>query len=610
MITACKAVEAAVQGGDHAVMLIPYDAAPAFDPALQVHAPGVLPLVWVGLYGERHDVQAGEAGLGAGPFTLGAWRVTADEAAHAEAVQRIRQYIGAGDAYQVNFTFPVQADFAGDPAGLYQDMCRGQGSAALCAYLDFGDVAVLSASPELFFSFDETGRIRTRPMKGTRRRGLWTAEDDQLRESLEASLKDRAENLMIVDLLRNDLGRIAESGSVDVTALWDVEQYDTVWQMTSTIMGQVRRDVGLHALLAALFPCGSVTGAPKVRASEIIAELEIGPRGAYTGTIGYISPSASNGHSACPPKQDGRALSGMEAVFNVAIRTVVVDREAGLATAGVGGGITWDSEAASEYQECLDKVRFLPRAEIGSGLAIADEGCHDIKGAEGGSQDFGLFETLLFEADMGYYLLERHLRRLTGSARYFGFACNETHVRGQLARAVGDRQGNQRVRLSLARDGSVSLAVADIGDDITAMTVILCSRRVNREDIFLYHKTTRRVVYDNALTQARSAGADEAILCNDRGELTECTIGNIVVEQAGRRVTPSLSCGLLPGTLRQELLDTGRIEEDVLTVAELYAADAVYLINSVRRWIRLEVLPAPAPTHMNQSPKERVACIR
>jgi para-aminobenzoate synthetase/4-amino-4-deoxychorismate lyase len=584
MASAFEQVESAVHAGAHAVVVIPYEAASAFDASLDTHAvTGPLPTGWFGLYGERQPIVAGEAGPDAGSFSIDPWQPRLDEIAHAGAVDTIRDYIGAGDVYQVNFTFPVEATFGGDAAGLYRDLCRGQGSAAFCAYLDYGDAAVLSVSPELFFALDADGRIRTRPMKGTGRRGRWSAEDEALREALSASAKDRAENLMIVDLLRSDLGRVAASGSVDVTSLWDVEPYDTVWQMTSAISAQARPEVGLFDLFAALFPCGSVTGAPKVRAAQIIRELEADSRGAYTGTIGYISP--------CPARGE-RRLTGMQAVFSVAIRTVIVDRRAHRATAGVGGGITWDSETAPEYAECQDKVRFLrnPRSLRGDGPA----------------GDFDLFETLLFEPATGYYLVERHLRRLTGSARYFGFAWDEEDVRGRLAAVAARLECTTRVRLSLARDGSVATQTFTVNRAPSSMTAVLSAGSVDPEDVFLYHKTTRRAVYTEALALAGDAGAEEVILRNRGGQLTECAVGNLVVERTGRRVTPPLECGLLPGTFREELLETGRIEEGVLTAADLRDADAAYLINSVRRWVRLEV--RLAEDGVTESPQERVSC--
>ncbi|MEE2831805.1 MAG: aminodeoxychorismate synthase component I [Candidatus Latescibacterota bacterium] len=582
MAAAFDQVEDVVHGGDHVVVVIPYEAASAFDVALDCHRlAGSLPMAWFGLYEERHEIMPGEAGPAAGSFSTAAWQPRLDAAGHARPVGTIRDYVGAGHVYQVNFTFPVDAAFAGDPAALYRAMCRAQGGAAFCAYADFGEVAVLSASPELFFTLDAVGRIRTRPMKGTRQRGRWSAQDEARREALAKSAKDRAENLMIVDLLRSDLGRVAVAGSIEVTSLWDVEPYDTVWQMTSTINGQSRPEVGLFDLFAALFPCGSVTGAPKVRASQIIRELEAGPRGVYTGSIGFVSPCEA---------RDERRLSGLEAAFNVAIRTVIVDRRAGGATVGVGGGITWDSEATAEYAECRDKISFLrnPRSE-------------------GDAQDdFELFETLLFESGSGYYLVERHLRRLTGSARYFGFGLDEQDVRRRLESVAAGLQVTKRVRLSLARDGTVATETVDVRPGPASLTAVRSAGSVDPEDVFLYHKTTRRAVYTDALAQATDAGADEVILRNRRDELTECAVGNLVVERDRRLITPPLECGLLPGTFRQELLDTGRIEEGVLTAGDLCDADAVYLINSVRRWVRLEVRP-PADG-VNESTQERISC--
>ena len=589
MQLAFQRVEAAVSGGTHAVAIIPYEAASAFDRALAVHTAagnGSLDcLAWFGLYAERHEITPGETARDEGRFTLGGWESHLDSHSHADAVRVIRDYLGAGDVYQVNMTFPMAADFEGDPAALYHMMCRRQGNAGFCAYADFGDRAILSASPELFFSLDGEGRVRTRPMKGTRRRGLWSVQDEVMREALRASEKDRSENLMIVDLLRNDLGRVSEPGSVKVESLWDVERYDTVWQMTSTITARARRDAGLHDLFCALFPCGSVTGAPKVRATQVIREMEPVPRGAYTGCIGFVSPSTARGD---------RRLSGMEATFNVAIRTVIVERETGTATAGVGGGITWDSEPAAEYAECLDKAQFL-RGSSSQNLASDPE--------------FDLFETLLFEPESGYYLVQRHLLRMAGSARYFGFVCDEEVWRHRLDSVATRLEQTSRVRLSLSADGSVRVAAADMSPAPAAMSAVLAAHPIDTEDVFLYHKTTRRAVYESALAGRGTDEVDppdEVILYNDRGELTECTIGNIVLEVAGRRLTPPVGSGLPPGTFREELLESGQIEEAIVHQDDLAGADAVYMINSLRRWVRLD--PGHAKIEANESMEERESC--
>lgn len=367
---AVAAAEEAVRRGLHVVAALAYEAAPAFDSALAVRAGDGLPPAWFGFYRSRRAVEAGAPLTAvAGDFELGPWTPALSRSQHGAAVARIRDYIAAGDVYQVNLTFPLGAAFAGDASALYRRLCRAQGNAAFCAFLDLGPVALLSTSPELFVALDGDGAVMTRPMKGTRRRGRWRSEDEALARQLAASDKERAENAMIVDLLRSDLGRVAAHGTVRVADLWRVEAYDTVWQLTSTVECRLRPEVGLAELLSALFPCGSVTGAPKVRACQVIAQLEVAGRGAYTGAIGFLSPVDASAASGC-----GR-LAGVEARLSVAIRTVAVDRAAGRATAGVGGGITWDSDAGAEYEECLDKARFLELVRGGvSALPQAERG--------------------------------------------------------------------------------------------------------------------------------------------------------------------------------------------------------------------------------------------
>jgi para-aminobenzoate synthetase/4-amino-4-deoxychorismate lyase len=555
-------VQEAVASGLHAVLFLGYEAAPAFDSALVAHvARGPLPLAWAGFYRRRDPVETGVA-PDAGSADLTPWDPAWDEGRHAVAVAAVRRWIGAGDVYQVNLTHPLGASFHGDPAALYRDLCRRQGDAAFCAYLGWDDVALLSVSPELFIAIGPGGHLRTRPMKGTRPRGETPEADEALRTELQGSDKERAENLMIVDLLRNDLGRVALPGTVHTSDLWRTEAYDTVWQMTSTVTARARPDIGLAELFAALFPCGSVTGAPKVRAMEIIRDLEEGPRGLYTGSVGFLSPAATSGAGA---------LAGMEGVFNVAIRSVVVDRVAGRAHAGVGGGITWDSEAAAEYRECRHKAAFLG----------------DLRG-EG---DFELFETLLFAPGEGYYLVERHLERLGRSAAQLGFHWDEEAARRSLLSAVADAGESLAVRLTLDRGGALATESRALDSTGGSWTAIIASSPVDSRSDGLRHKTTRRAVYVRARAEAERAGAQEAILRNERGELTECCIGNLVVERQGRRLTPPLSCGLLPGTFRADLLATGQLEEGVLREEDLHDADGIYMINSVRRWVRLMVIP-------------------
>ncbi len=340
---ALEAVEKAVADGAYAAGFLAYEAAPGLDPALTTKACADVPLLWFGFFRRRARIAAGGLQPG-GEYAVSAWTPSIARPAYDRALQAIREYIAAGDTYQVNFTFRLRADFTGDDRAFYRDLCRAQ-QASYSAYLDLGRYRILSASPELFFALEE-GVLKTRPMKGTRPRGKGPAEDEALARALQESSKDRAENVMIVDLLRNDLGRVAQPGSVEVARLWEVERYETVLQLTSTVQARLRQGVGLAQIFGALFPCGSVTGAPKVRTMQIIAELEEEPRGIYTGCIGFVSP-------------------GLDARFNVAIRTAWIDRDKGHAEFGVGGGITWDSRQEGEYEECLVKARVLPGAQIG-----------------------------------------------------------------------------------------------------------------------------------------------------------------------------------------------------------------------------------------------------
>ena len=333
---ALSVVERAVEQGLHAAGFVCYEAAAGLDPAFTTRPAGALPLVHFGLFAERTPVAAPSADLGA--YELDEWWPSVSREEYEAAIERIRAYIAAGDTYQVNYTLRLHSRFRGDPLALYRDMGQVQES-ALCAYFDLGRHVLISASPELFFRLRD-GRCTVRPMKGTRPRGRFAAEDQQRADDLQNSAKDRAENLMVTDMLRNDLGRISQVGSVAVPALWSVERYPTVWQLTSTVESQLKAGVSLPDIFAALFPCGSVTGAPKVRTMEIIAELENAPRGMYTGCMGYVSP-------------------GPEACFNVAIRTAHLDREKGQLEFGVGGGIVWESSAAGEYAECLIKAEVL-----------------------------------------------------------------------------------------------------------------------------------------------------------------------------------------------------------------------------------------------------------
>jgi para-aminobenzoate synthetase/4-amino-4-deoxychorismate lyase len=530
-------VEAATAAGLHAAGFVAYEAAPAFDAALATRAPTPgLPLAWFALFEGR---EAGDPEAQAdGDFELGEWEIATEEAEYHARVGAIRELIAAGDTYQANYTVRLRAPFRGEPAALYARLCRAQRS-AFCAYLEVDGRAIVSASPELFFRLAE-GELELRPMKGTRPRGRFPAEDEALAAELRASPKERAENLMIVDLLRNDAGRVAEFGSVRVERLFEAERYETVHQLTSTVRARV--GAGLPGLFGALFPCGSVTGAPKVRTMEILAAAEDEPRGVYCGAIGFASPG--------------------EAVFSVAIRTVVVDRAAGRAELGVGSGITWDSDAAAEYRECLDKAAFTHHAP----------------------NDFRLLETLLHEPGRGFYLLDGHLRRMAESAAHFGFRFDRAEAVRALHRDPGD--GPRRIRLLLDRSGDLAVESAPLDPAPATLRVGIAPEPVDSRDPLLFHKTTRRDAYDRR--RASRPDRDDVLLVNERGELTESAIANLVVHLDGALWTPPLESGLLPGVLRAHLLARGEIRERVLRPADLDRADAIYLINSVRGWRRAD----------------------
>jgi len=527
--------------GLHAAGFVAYEAAPAFEPALAVRASaGRLPLLRFGLFRERDEGQPPSIEETAGAFSLGAFAPSVDEERFGEAVRRIRAWIAAGDTYQVNYTFRLRAPFEGDDHALYARLALAQ-RAAYCAHLRFDDFSILSLSPELFFRW-QGGALELRPMKGTRPRGRWPAEDDALAAELLSSPKDRAENVMIVDLLRSDAGRLAVPGSVSVPQLFAVERYETVHQMTSTVRARTPAGTRLGDVFRALFPSGSITGAPKIRTSQLIAELEDAPRGVYTGAVGFVSPG--------------------ETIFNVAIRTLVIERQTGMAELGVGSGITYDSEAGAEYRECLDKAEFARRAP----------------------HDFQLLETLLWEPGSGFFLLGPHLDRLRESARYFGFSYDRREIERRLASAdIADSP--RRVRLLLARDGAVSVETHPLHPEAgLPVRVALAAEPVDSREVLLYHKTTRREVYERRA--AARPDCDDVLLVNESGQVTESTIANLVAEIDGERSTPPLDCGLLPGVFRGELLRTGEIRERVLTAADLRRATALWLVNSVRKWRR------------------------
>ena len=558
---ALEGLEAGLKSGLHAAGFFAYELGYVLEPKLRPLLPEGrnVPLLWFGLYKEPRAMTETEVERWLTTHTRsGSYQFTSvtcawDSKAYQERFAEVQEKIRAGDIYQLNLTFKARFRLAGSPLTFYRDLRQRQ-RVAYAGIVDTGEVTVLSASPELFI--EQRARvIDTRPMKGTAPRGTTPEADEEARRVLASDVKQRAENLMIVDLMRNDLGRIAETGGVTVTDLFTVETFRTLHQMTSGVRATLKTGVGLADLLQAIFPPGSVTGAPKIRAMELICAYETEPRGVYCGAIGHITPRG-------------------DALFNVAIRTPVVFRD-GEGEMGIGSGIVFDSEGAKEYAECLLKMRFLtdpPRT-------------------------FELIETLLYEPGRGYWLLGRHLERLEASARYFGFAFDAAAIRDVLAREVEGREGERRrVRLLLAEDGAITLTGTPLAlpEPGPVMRFAVSETRLDSTDLFLFHKTTRRELYDREWRHySDRLGADEVIYLNERGELTEGSRTNIFVERGGRLVTPPLESGLLPGVLRAELIASGKAEEAVLTLADLDAADAVYLGNSVRGLVRAERVSKP-----------------
>mgnify|MGYP005839403081 CR=1 FL=1 len=530
--------------GKYAAGFVSYEAATAFDNKLKTKQDAEMPLLWFGIFNdvtkiELPDVNKKNPALGLD------WKpsITAEE--YRRCFERIKKYIRNGDTYQVNYTYRLRAPFDGDPFQLFLQLVSIN-EPPYAAYIDTGDIAICSASPELFFRL-EGENIESQPMKGTAERGLWFEQDVEQGEWLHSSEKNRAENVMIVDMVRNDLGRIAEIGTVKVQSLFEVHRYPTVWQMTSTV--RAKTNASPDEIFKALFPPASITGAPKARTMEIIDELESSPRKIYTGAIGYILP-----------------LRKMQ--FNVAIRTILINKNNNQAEYGVGGGIVWDSQLDNEKNECRIKSHALHKP----------------------APDFDLLETMLWTPGKGFFLLPYHLQRLMQSAKYFGFMADEQNIQSELAklaRKLPDKP--HRIRLLVSKKGAVVIESLLLENSHAGFNdIALAAKPVDSSNPFLYHKTTNRRVYQDAIDEIQSF--QDVLLYNARNEITESTIANIIVEIGEEFFTPPVKCGLLPGTFRQYLIEKNLAKEKIITIDEIIKYSNLYLINSLRGMRKIKII--------------------
>lgn len=541
VLPALERLRGARRRGLHAAGFLRYEASAGIDSAAWPEPPaGTGALLWFGLF-DRFERIPAEAVPDILPDPAGAWAhapvPATDFTAYARAFARVEELIAAGDIYQANLTFRATVPYQGDPHALYA-LLRDRAKAGYGALVDTGAERLLSFSPELFFRV-ERGKLTARPMKGTALRDADPARDAAFAEGLATDAKQRAENLMIVDLMRNDLSRVARAGSVAVPQLFEVERYPTVHQMVSTVTAELAAGLDAVDALWALFPCGSVTGAPKIRAMQVIGEVEAAPRGIYTGAIGRIDA-------------DG------DAMFNVAIRTLAIPPgDIGApALLGLGSGVVADSRLNEEWDECLAKGAFVTAGE----------------------RPFDLIETMRFDPLAGMPLLERHLGRMKASAHAFGFEFDRHAARNELQAATFKLRAPARVRLLLAPSGAIAIGIAPLPEAPAApVQVAIVPRQVARDDFRLRHKTSRRGFHDAA---RKAAGTWEVAFTDAEGLLTEGSFTSLFVERDGMLVTPPLARGLLPGVLRAELIETGRAVEGELAPADL--AGGFYVGNALR----------------------------
>ena len=503
-----------------------------------------MPLLWFGAYSNPRRVSRNAVARyfrrrnRRNNYWLGPQNIKLGQSEYEVRFKETHEHIRCGDIYQLNLTFKIKMDFEGCPLALYSDLREAQ-QVEHGAYIDIGPHQILSLSPELFFAKIDQ-EIQTRPMKGTAKRGDDYSQDEAIKSTLQNDPKQRAENLMIVDLMRNDLSRICEVSSVKVPKLFEVETYPTMHQMTSLITAKLRSDVGIAKLIKAIYPGGSITGCPKISAMEIIRRFEKEPREAYCGSIGFFSP-------------DGNAK------FNIAIRSPIISGNS--LEIGVGSAITFDSVAADEYEECLLKTQFLANAQF----------------------DCSLIETMKWERGIGFGRLERHLNRMEKSSQKFGMGFDRDEILQSLVEIVGGVDFNVAHLRIILDKASQRIEIRELARGKDLLKCVMSPTIMNSNNPWLYHKTTFRKTYDDDWASCNASGYDEIIYQNQRGELTEGSRSNLFLDTGGDMLlTPPINCGVLPGILREELLEAKCAKEQILTIDDLIRAKQIYLGSSLR----------------------------
>jgi para-aminobenzoate synthetase/4-amino-4-deoxychorismate lyase len=541
-------IDALVSKGYYAAGFISYEAGFSFEENLKdLKRNHGFPLLWFGIY-RKPRILSRNRDIKKAPYNISNLHANISEKDYIADIRRIKSFIRRGDTYQVNYTFRYKFDLSGSPPGLYSGL-REKQKVSYSAFVNTGDFSILSFSPELFFR-KRGDYIEVRPMKGTLDRGVSLKEDKRNMEALAESMKNRSENVMIVDLLRNDLGRVCASGTVKTTKLFEVEKYETLLQMISVVKGRLKEKVGLCDLFKAIFPSGSVTGAPKISTMKIIDSLEAEPRRVYTGSIGFITPDKN-------------------AVFNVAIRTVLVNNKTKKAEMGIGSGIVYDSDPSKEFQECRLKADFITKP----------------------SERFDLIETILWRPHDGYFLLKLHLDRLADSAGYFDFKYDRKYIKKELKALEKKfkKARDYKVRLLLSGGGKVRTGFSVVHKPEGTAKAVFSDKRALSGNPFFYHKTTNRKLYDSELRKWRKRGYFDVIFSNEKNQITEGAISNIIIKKSGLYYTPPVSCGLLRGVYREYLLKYRKtpLKEKILYKSDIKKADKIYMVNSVRGMVEV-----------------------